>query len=152
MFLWGLSEKWVSACELKEGDKVLLAQSGVLTDKVKYGIVKAVKTESTEEYTTYNFEVEDYHTYFVGKNGICVHNAGCHVNQMNQLIKKGKAPKGLKRIDAPKVKGEQIHAHLNKGSAINIDGTLKHGNGQELTVSIAEWLRSFGWKLWKILS
>ena len=143
----GLTEQWVSANDLKAGDRVVLAQTGGLTERVKYGIVKAVKTEESESYTTYNFEVEDYHTYFVGKTSVCVHNAGCSVNQMNQLIKKGKAPKGVKRIDSPKVKGEQIHAHLDRGSAINIDGTLKHGNGQELTVSIAEWLRSFGWKL-----
>ncbi|MDD7158272.1 MAG: polymorphic toxin-type HINT domain-containing protein [Firmicutes bacterium] len=24
--------------------------------------------------TTYNFEVEDFHTYFVGENPVCVHN------------------------------------------------------------------------------
>ena len=66
---------------------------------------------------------------------------------MNQLIKNRKAPKGVKRIDVPKVKGEQIHAHLDRGSAINIDGTLKHGNGQELTESIADCLKPFGRKL-----
>lgn len=46
-----------------------------------------------------------------------------------------------------KVKGEQVHAHLDKGSAINIDGTLKHGNGNEITVGIAKWLKKNGWKL-----
>jgi hypothetical protein len=27
--------------------------------------------------TVYNFEVEDYHTYFVGEHGVWVHNANC---------------------------------------------------------------------------
>ena len=73
----GLTEQWVSASDLKAGDRVVLAQTGGLTEGVKYGIVKAVKTEESESYTTYNFEVEDYHTYFVGKTSVCVHNAGC---------------------------------------------------------------------------
>jgi hypothetical protein len=29
-----------------------------------------------ETFTTYNFEVEDFHTYFVGKEGVWVHNEG----------------------------------------------------------------------------
>ena len=69
----GLTEKWVSACGLEKGDKVLLSDG-------KYGIVKEVKTKECKEYITYNFEVEDYHTYYVGKNGVLVHNAGCGVN------------------------------------------------------------------------
>ena len=97
--------------------------------------------------TTYNLEVADFHTYYVSDACVLVHNADCFVNKMNSQIKKGQAPKGVKRIDTPKVKGEQIHAHLNKGSAINIDGTLKHGNGNELTKGIAKWLKGYGWKL-----
>ena len=27
--------------------------------------------------TVYNFEVEDFHTYYVGPNGVWVHNIGC---------------------------------------------------------------------------
>lgn len=35
--------------------------------------------ETRERYTTtvYNFEVEDWHTYFVGKTGVWVHNTNC---------------------------------------------------------------------------
>lgn len=66
-----LSEKWVSACKLKAGDKVLLSDG-------KYGIVKSVKIHALKTPgTTYNFEVEDFHTYYVGENPVCVHNAGC---------------------------------------------------------------------------
>jgi hypothetical protein len=36
--------------------------------------------------------------------------------------------------------------HLNDGSAVNKDGTWKHG-GTELTNAIRDWLTSWGWKL-----
>jgi len=75
----GLGDKWVSACELKKGDRVLLANADTLTGKPKYGIVIDVETEDCEEYTTYNFEVADFHTYYVGENGVCVHNADCNI-------------------------------------------------------------------------
>ena len=68
---YGLSEKWVSAQNLRKGDKVLLSDG-------KYGIIVSVKIEELETpETTYNFEVEDYHTYYVGEESVCVHNAGC---------------------------------------------------------------------------
>lgn len=132
---------FVPARELKPGKKLLLSDG-------KYGIIVSVKIEELEiPETTYNFEVEDFHTYYVGENPVCVHNANCSVNQMNKQIRKGQAPKGVKRIDKPLVKGEQIHAHLDKGSAINIDGTLKHGNGKEMTSAIKNWLKGNGWDL-----
>ena len=64
-----LSDKWVSACKLKPGDKVLLFNK-------TYAIIKAVEVVclSTPE-VTYNFEVKVFHTYFVGYNPILVHNA-----------------------------------------------------------------------------
>ena len=66
-----LSEKWVSAYKLKVGDKVLISDG-------KYGIIKSVKLEnlSTSE-NTYNLEVADFHTYYVGANPVCVHNSNC---------------------------------------------------------------------------
>ena len=63
-----LSEKWVSACKLKSGDKVLLSDG-------KYGIIVSVKIEELESpETTYNFEVADFHTYFVSESNVLVHN------------------------------------------------------------------------------
>jgi len=73
----GLSEKWVSAGLLKIGDRVLLSAVDALTGKPKYGKVISVKTEKCKTFTTYNFEVEDAHTYYVGKSSVCVHNAAC---------------------------------------------------------------------------
>ena len=39
------------------------------------GIISSVEIEHYDEsQTTYNFEVEDFHTYYVGESGILVHN------------------------------------------------------------------------------
>lgn len=63
-----LSEKWVSTCKLKAGDKVLLSDG-------KYGIIISIKVEELETpETTYNLEVEDFHTYFVSESNVLVHN------------------------------------------------------------------------------
>ena len=65
-----LSEKWVQAIDLKTKDKVLLENG-------KYGIIKRVTLQQLETLeNTYNFEVEDYHTYYVGNDGILTHNTG----------------------------------------------------------------------------
>lgn len=67
-------------------------------------------------------------------------------NQMNKAISRGQAPSGLVRVDRGRVPGEQTHIHLDDGSALNIDGTWKHG-GTVLTNAQAEWLEANGWVL-----
>ena len=65
----GLSEKWVSACDLKCGDKVLLSD-GTLCE------VEGVSCKKlSEPETTYNLEVADFHTYCVSDACVLVHNA-----------------------------------------------------------------------------
>jgi len=50
----------------------------VLLENGKYGIIKRVTFQQLEiPETTYNFEVEDYHTYYIGEEGILVHNMDC---------------------------------------------------------------------------
>ena len=67
----GLSEKWVSACDLKRGDKVLLSD-GTLCEAEGVSCKKLSAPE-----TTYNLEVADFHTYYVSDACVLVHNAGC---------------------------------------------------------------------------
>ncbi|MBO5327704.1 MAG: Hint domain-containing protein [Clostridia bacterium] len=63
------TKEWVSAENLKVGTKVLLSDG-------TYGIIKSVKSKHyNTPQTTYNFEVEDFHSYYVG-NGVLVHNMG----------------------------------------------------------------------------
>ena len=60
---------FVGAGELYIGDKLLDSKGNIL-------LVEDMKLETTEIPTpVYNFQVEDFHTYHVGENGIWVHNA-----------------------------------------------------------------------------
>jgi len=68
------------------------------------------------------------------------------VNQMNRQVQRGAAPRGVKRIDIGKVMGEQDNIHFDDGSALNRDGTWKHGE-RTLTNAQKEWLTKGGWKL-----
>ena len=57
------------AGRLRAGD-ILVLQSG------KYVIVEKVQHEILESpITVYNFEIEDFHTYYVGESAVLVHNA-----------------------------------------------------------------------------
>ena len=59
---------WVGAIDLRAGD-ILVLQSG------EYVVVELVQHEILESpITVYNFEVEDFHTYYVGENSVLVHN------------------------------------------------------------------------------
>ncbi len=68
------------------------------------------------------------------------------INQMNEQVRTGKAPKTVERVDKGKIPGEKDHVHLKGGHAINKGGTWKHG-GRELTKQEKEWLKENGWEL-----
>ena len=60
--------RWIEAKELKVSDKLLLSDGS-------YGIINSVAVETLKSpETTYNFEVEDFHTYFVSDSNVLVHN------------------------------------------------------------------------------
>ena len=59
---------WTAACELRAGDRLQLVNG-------EYVVVEQVQHEILESpVTVYNFEVADFHTYYVGDTGILVHN------------------------------------------------------------------------------
>ena len=60
--------KFIAAKDLETDDKLLFSNG-------EYGIINHIEVELlAEPQTTYNFEVEDFHTYYVGENEILVHN------------------------------------------------------------------------------
>ncbi len=70
------------------------------------------------------------------------------VNQINNDVKRDRAPDGIKRADTGKVTGEQDHVHFDNGNALNRDGTWKHVNSTDgLTRSQSRYLIDSGWKL-----
>ncbi len=64
---------WTSAIDLKAGDILVLSNG-------EYVTVEKVQHELLEEpVKVYNFEVEDFHTYYVGTDvSVLVHNMGCN--------------------------------------------------------------------------
>jgi len=61
---------FVNAGDLRVGDKLLDNNCDVL-------IIESAEREVTETpVKVYNFQVEDWHTYHAGENGVLVHNAG----------------------------------------------------------------------------
>ncbi len=64
---WVEGKGWTEAGDLNIGDKVTSLDGGVLS-------VQAMASDAQLQ-TTYNFEVEEFHTYFVGKRALWVHNS-----------------------------------------------------------------------------
>ena len=61
-------DKFIAAKDLETDDKLLFSNG-------EYGIINRIEVELlVEPQTTYNFEVEDYHTYYVGENEVLTHN------------------------------------------------------------------------------
>jgi hypothetical protein len=72
-----LSE-WTQAKDLKSGDLTFTADGKLLA-------ISSIEVDDREE-TVYNFEVEEYHTYFVGEVGVWVHNdAGYSIPDITNL-------------------------------------------------------------------
>ena len=62
------SKGWTTAIELRAGD-ILVMQNG------EYLTIEKIQHEILESpVTVYNFEVEGFHTYYVGNNSVLVHN------------------------------------------------------------------------------
>ena len=59
---------WISAKDLRAGDLLTLA------DGTKAAIEKIPTETLTEPVKVYNFEVADFHTYYVGNSQVLVHN------------------------------------------------------------------------------
>ena len=71
------------------------------------------------------------------------------INQLQKDVERGNAPKGIDRFDKGNATlGEKDHVHFKDGSALNIDGTWKHGYRNLKTKEI-KYLERNGWKLSK---
>ncbi|WP_366509134.1 polymorphic toxin-type HINT domain-containing protein [Ruminococcus sp.] len=83
----------------------------ILTDS-KATSIEFIKNETTDSpVTVYNFQVEDYHTYYVGECNVFVHNA----NNYSDIPKTGKPgspswKKAIKDLKEAKGKGNNFVA------------------------------------------
>ena len=95
---------WTSAIKLRAGDILVLSNG-------EYVVVEAVQHEILESpVKVYNFEVEEFHTYFVGESGVLVHN-DCTTKPYD-IVEYGDKTPGL----------ENHHGVMDKWASENIPG------------------------------
>ena len=139
---------WTKAIELRAGD-ILVSLNG------EYVILEKIEHELLESpVKVYNFEVEDFHTYYVGDSGVLVHNT-CNptsASQMQKQVERGQAPKYVDRVDSPHIEGQKPHIHFADKTSINIDGTIhdKHRGIPTISNKEAKWLQENGWSILKL--
>lgn len=81
---------WTNASDLRAGD-VLVLQNG------NYVIIEEVQHEILESpVKVYNFEVEDFHTYYVGENSVLTHNKCKNSKKAKKAQKVDNGPKYAK--------------------------------------------------------
>ena len=83
--LYVQSQGWRDAKLLKKGDRLYLQGKGSVR-------IASIKRETRQE-KVYNLTVARNHTYYVGRDGVLVHNAGCVSKEVDDLFKAGRTPK-----------------------------------------------------------
>ena len=104
---------WTKAADLRAGDILVLSNG-------EYVVVEAVQHEILESpIKVYNFEVQDYHTYYVGENSVLVHNL-CETDDVpsrKEALNQIKEDLGIPRSQQP-ISQEMVKLHDVDGSAI----------------------------------
>ena len=97
---------WKSAGTLEAGDKLTLADGNTAT-------VTNVAYEDTHA-TVYNFEVEDFHTYYVGTESVLVHNNGGNCMKTASALAQGGSKGSIKTVNGydAKVNVGQQNKHI----------------------------------------
>ena len=123
---------WTEAIHLRAGDK-LFNHNGELM------VIEQVQHEILEApVVVYNFEVADYHTYFVGTNGVLVHNSCSQTLPRDGT--KVDSTKALDMADSYLGKG---YTEMSPGRFVSADGLRQvrrgnsdilglHGNGPHI--------------------
>lgn len=92
---------WTNASDLKAGDKVQLEDGTAGT------VEKAKHVALDNPVTVYNFEVEDFHTYYVSEQKVLVHNTCAATAKNTQVAKSSNNyvhSNDTKALSAPKSK------------------------------------------------
>jgi len=84
--LWVADEGWKAAGQIQVGDE-LWSGNGERVTVTDIG-------HEQGQFTVYNFEVESFHSYFVGKDEVLGHNAGCKIILPGEARRKLRASLG----------------------------------------------------------
>jgi hypothetical protein len=125
-------EAFTPASELTAGDLLGLAD-GRTAEVVEIRIEDA----TGDAFTTYNFEVEDFHTYFVGQEGVWVHNLGAADCQRlfavyEKLVQRGKTPAEIMKF---------LEARLPGASDAFMGKALERALGDGLLPGLKFWTK-----------
>ena len=106
---WVPQKGWTDVVLLRAGDYLQLLNG-------EYVVIERIQHELLEvPVTVYNFEVEDFHTYFVTQSSILVHNANCGFD--NKVISQTTDKKyGSMRIDLERGGSGKYNLHLHQGN------------------------------------
>ena len=104
---------WTDAVKLRAGDILVLVNG-------EYVVVEMIQHEILEvPITVYNFEVTDFHTYYVGKESILVHNV-CGVQ--NELPKNGIKVNSSDALDLADDFLGKGYSEMSPGRFVSSDG------------------------------
>ncbi len=123
---------WANASDLKVGDKVRLEDGTTGT------VEKAKHVKLDTPVTVYNFEVEDFHTYYVSEQKVLVHNtcaepAKSAQKKSTEVIMPSKPHRNktpghwetiLETVDELKNSGNYSKIYVNKGIRNEVKGAL----------------------------
>jgi hypothetical protein len=112
---WVVGKGWTEAGELQAGDQVKLYNGE------EKAIIKVEIEELEESIIVYNFEVEDWHTYFVGEARVFVHNASCSggAEQIDINVKPDVTNSKLKNIINDLYKGQGGANTIGNGTTMD---------------------------------
>ena len=112
-----VGEGWVMSGELNAGDELV-------TDDGDRFFVESME-DTGEVRVTFNFEVADHHNYFVGRDGVLVHN--CNKKDKRGHINKGHVDRN-KSPDKSKFKKPSQIDKIHKKTVNNPDRVIPQGN------------------------
>ena len=111
---------FVNAGELKIGDELFDSNGKIL-------LVENISIELTDEpATVYNFQVEDFHTYYAGQNSILVHNAN-----YKQVKSRISDDPGLVKEAQKAAKNQRIQEEINHLIKEFLSGNSNPGIGSK---------------------
>ena len=133
---WIDGKGWIEADDLEVGD-------ALFTDDGDFVEVNSIGVRE-DSFEVYNFEVEDFNTYFVSTDGVLVHNINCDISQFPAITNKVNDsdsllyhPKHINGVTIENgkilVKGTPLHArkvHYNEDRidfVVKLDGNIHFG-------------------------
>ena len=101
---------FVSAGKLSMGDELMNASGGSYP-------VECIELEERQE-VVYNFQVEDYHTYYVGENSILVHNDCPEDKAPTEAGSASKYSGDLEQVSKPDPAADALAERINGQSRV----------------------------------